>query len=102
MPLGNAWEDVMHMAVKLHNVFGEGGVSEDLIIETVWDSFERVDKDEVEDRKVTRFKQLSSVPGVSLEGAAKRAGYTEEEIDELIARRQLPMDELGDRNPLEG
>ena len=46
---GNAWEDVMAMARRLHNTFGNGSLDEEVIISTVWaDPETRNDKEHLE------------------------------------------------------
>ncbi len=80
---GNAWEDVMIIGRKLHNTFGEGEMAE-ATIETVWDSFERVDKLETEKARAEIVASLVRDAGTTLEGAADIAGYTEEQKEKLI------------------
>ena len=81
---GNAWENVMVMAVKLANTFGGMRLNEDLLIETVWDSFERVDKDATQLRQAEILQMLGSVPGVDLAGVARWLGIPDGDIEEMF------------------
>lgn len=98
---GNAWEDVFYMARKLYNTFGPGGLTE-TPISTVWGSFERVDKGEL-DRKTAETAHLKAQTfellvnrGVERTQAAILSGYTPEEAA-LMAQtggRLLAQDSL--------
>jgi hypothetical protein len=82
--LGNAWEDVMYIALKLNQEYGDGrDLARGQNIETVWADFERVDRIANEGRRAEVVQTLVAA-GASIEGAAMIAGYTEEEVAVLI------------------
>lgn len=98
--LGNAWEDVMSMARRLHNAFGEGGLNEAALIRTVWDDFKRVNEEamgrqtaETDNIKATTLEILLN-NGISRELAAEMAGYPQEIVQRLRedvgSRRLIP------------
>jgi len=91
--LGNSWEDVMLMARRLHNTFGEGSLGEDVAISTIWGSFERVDKLETEKKRSQVALNLVNA-GASPSGAFKAAGYSDEQVTEMVGGRMLPQDEV--------
>lgn len=77
--LGNAWEDVMRIALRLNAVYGDGpAVPDDVAIETQWSDFDRVDPLSVEERRASILATLVNA-GVSLPGALERLGYPEED-----------------------
>jgi hypothetical protein len=80
--IGNAWEDVMRIALALNGVYGSGGgpVEE---VATVWEDFNRVDKVAIEAQRASVVAQLVSA-GATIDGAAMVVGYTEEEIVQLV------------------
>jgi hypothetical protein len=87
--IGNSWEDCMYMARRLHNVWGSGAMGEDVIIQTKWGSFERVDKRstdrteaETNDIKAQTFERLllNQVPRLL---AAQLAGYDQDTAEKL-------------------
>lgn len=81
---GNAWEDCLNMGRKLFNVFGNGTLSEEIIIETIWDSAEsRNDKEETE----TLAIQVEKI-GVSQDKAQEKLGYDAEDR-EAFAREKM-------------
>lgn len=86
VPLGNAWEDAMYIALKLNEEYGDGrDLARGQNIETRWADFERVDRLAVEERRANIVQVLTNA-GASLEGVVKLAalGYTEEEQAALI------------------
>lgn len=77
--LGNSWEDVMQMAVKLQGIFGKAVTeTEDPRIETLWKSPQT--NDEKTHLEALVLKQGLGVPQVQL---WREAGYDEEEIEKL-------------------
>jgi hypothetical protein len=79
---GNAWEDVMGMARRLWNTFGdEGEPDETQLIETLWeDPQTRNEKAHLEGLGLKREKL-----GVPLEQLWSEAGYTPEQIERMKA-----------------
>ncbi len=77
---GNTWEDVMKMARRLHNVFGQGeDLSEETLISTQWaDPETRNEQAHIEAIAMKREKLR-----IPLEQAWLEAGYTPEEIDQM-------------------
>lgn len=46
---GNNWEDVLKIGRRLYNVFGKGGLNEDVVIDTIWkDAESRNEKEQAE------------------------------------------------------
>jgi hypothetical protein len=83
--LANAWEDVMHIALRLNEVFGNGralSIQDATEIQTQWDSFDRVDKVAEETARAEMVEALVRA-GASLPGALEQAEYTDEEIATL-------------------
>ena len=93
---GNSWENVMHMCIKLYNAFGPGGLNEDLLIETVWDSFERINVMESQRKQAEIVQMLGSVPGVDLAGVLRWLDVPEEMIEQIAGpgRTLRPQDML--------
>lgn len=82
--IGNAWEDAMYIALKLNQEYGDGrDLARGESVETVWAEFERVDRVAVEQQRAAVVQALVGA-GASLEGAASIAGYTEQEIEQLV------------------
>lgn len=73
---GNAWEDVLTMARRLYNVYGEGGMDEDEMIDTVWDEAESRNEMEQVQTLSIKVQQL----GVSEEQAQTEMGYDATQI----------------------
>ncbi len=85
---GNSWENVMTISRRLANAFGSTSYDEDVEINTIWDSFARVDKHAMGERKAAILTALVNA-GASLQGAADVAGYTEEEQEKLAPREEV-------------
>jgi len=84
--LGNAWEDVMYLALKLNQAYGDGrDLARGENIETRWADFERVDRLAVEERRAAIMATLTNA-GASLAGvlALPALGYSEEEQAALL------------------
>lgn len=82
--LGNAWEDVMYIALKLNQEYGDGrDLARGQNIETVWADFERVDRIANEGRRAAVVQTLVGA-GASIEGAAAVAGYSDAEVETLV------------------
>lgn len=99
---GNSWEDVMATARRLNNVFGEQPLDDTATIEAVWNSFERVDKGQL-DRLTAETSEIKAQTYATLRGqgvpadiAAREAGYDEETAELMAARadRIRPEDRL--------
>ena len=78
---GNAWEDVMALARKLHNTFGQGEtLDEEASISTQWrDAQSRNERELAETMAIHRDKL-----GVPLETVWRRVGYAPDEIEEML------------------
>ncbi len=82
--MGNSWEDVMALAVRLHNAFGDGDAVEgEYLLDTVWRDIE-IRNEEL------RAKQRADTAAVLVRdtdadpvAAYKLAGYTQEEAEAL-------------------
>jgi len=81
--LGNAWEDVMTIALMLNAEYGDGRGLGDGMLTTHWDTFERVDRLMVESRRAEVVAALTAAGG-SLAGALAQAGYSEEAVQRLL------------------
>lgn len=82
LSLGNAWEDVMWLCHKAEQAFGRGAREVDYI-STQWNSFERVDKLALEQRRSEIVQALVNA-GASLHGAVRVAGYSDEAQEDLL------------------
>ena len=78
---GNSWEDCMIMARRLSNVFGEGGMDETQIISTQWSDPETRNELDMAQVAAVHVEKL----GVPREVAWRKVGYTQAEIDEMLA-----------------
>lgn len=75
---GNAWEDAMMMARRLHNAFGPGGLDEEALVTTVWaDPETRNEKEHLEGLKTKR--EL----GVPRETIWAEMGYDADAIERM-------------------
>ena len=84
--LGNAWEDVMYIALKLNQQYGDGrDLKRGQNLSCRWADFERIDRLAVEERRANIVQVLTNA-GAALEGVVKldALGYTEEEQAALI------------------
>lgn len=90
---GNAWEDVMMLARRLHNAFStEPEMDTDIIIDTIWEDAEsRNDKEEAETLAI-KVEKL----GVSEEQALTELGYNATEIAAML-RAKLRRDAMAIR-----
>jgi hypothetical protein len=86
VPLGNAWEDVMKIALKYNREYNGGpAIDEDTRIATKWAEFSRVDPLALELQRADVVGRLVDA-GAAIEGvvALPRLGYTAEEQQRLI------------------
>lgn len=106
LSLGNFWEDVMGFCRTLSNTFDRTSLNETVRISTVWDSFERIDQ-AAEDVRIADLAATKAATFIALVNSgldrkvsASRAGYTEEEAEEMAASgvRLLPRDEVVSEN----
>jgi hypothetical protein len=82
--LGNAWEDVMRIALRLNAEYGSGrdiASTEKLV--TQWKDFDRVDPLATEMRRAEIVATLINA-GVSLPGALARVGYPQDDIELML------------------
>ena len=91
--IGNSWEDCMMIARRLHNTFGPGELDEEVKVSTIWASFERIDKLQDAQRRSEVAMNLVNA-GASPRGAFLAAGYTDDEVLELVGGRVLQQDEV--------
>jgi len=78
---GNAWEDCMSLAIRLHNTFGEGGLDEEQQISTQWaDPQTRNEKEHLE------MLEIKSRLGVPRETLWAEMEYDAEEIATMRAQ----------------
>lgn len=77
---GNAWEDVMYIALKLNQEYGDGrDLARGESLSTEWADFERVDRLAVEDRRADiALKYVQA--GADLNGALRRLGLSDDDI----------------------
>jgi hypothetical protein len=82
--LGNAWEDVMRIALRLNAAYGSGRdiAATDKLV-TQWKDFDRVDPLATEQRRADILATLINA-GVSLPGALARVGYPEDDIEMML------------------
>lgn len=88
--IGNAWEDVMDACRRVHNAFGPAGDElDESRITAVWQSFERVNRQDSErtkaetlDIRSQTFERLL-LNSVDREQAALQAGYSAEEAAKM-------------------
>ena len=80
---GNTWEDVMGMAAKLHNTFGNGSIHDDTLVNCLWDDFEVIDQMARKKEQSEVIANLTSA-GASLYTAARAAGMSEAEALALM------------------
>ena len=82
--LGNAWEDVMRIALRLNAEYGSGpDMPKTEKLATQWKDFDRVDPLATEQRRADILATLINA-GVSLPGALARVGYPEEDIEMML------------------
>jgi hypothetical protein len=84
--LANAWEDAMHIALRLNEAFGNGRtltVQAATEIQTRWDSFDRVDRMEEETRRAALVETLTRA-GLSAPGALAVAEYPQDVSEQLL------------------
>jgi hypothetical protein len=55
---GNSWEDVMTIARRLYNTFGQGGMKEDVLIDTLWEKAESRNAKEETEIAVMKVEKL--------------------------------------------
>jgi len=81
---GNSWEDAMYMARRLANTFGNAGLNEDAMLEVEWvPAATRDEKEHIETLGLKREKL-----NVPLETLWAEAGYSQEEIDAMLATEE--------------
>lgn len=79
---GNAWEDVMDACRRVNNAFGDAPFPDGRIT-AVWNSFERVDRIATETARSQIVANLVNA-GATIEGAARVAGYSDDEVTDLM------------------
>jgi hypothetical protein len=79
---GNAWEDVMGVALRLSNEFAGTSYPTDGL-STLWGAFDRIDKMGQALKRAEIVTALVNA-GATLEGAAIEAGYGEESVSLLL------------------
>lgn len=79
--MGNAWEDVQYLAIRLANTFAAEALPEDLMITTTWDA--------VESRSALIEEQVitSRSGDLSWQQRMRERGYSVEEIAQIEAER---------------
>ena len=94
---GNAWEDAMHMALKLSNFFGEGLWDLDAQISTIWDDPEtRNAKDHLE---ALALKGRMGIPQVTLWA---EMGYDPDEIAKMLKTDEVKQRQEMQQAALDG
>lgn len=79
---GNSWEDVMKMARRLNNAYGNSTMSEDQEIEIRWMDFSARDEDDKLTERIDRMETAVKA-GASIFQAARKAGFSEEDAKDL-------------------
>jgi len=91
---GNSWEDVLHMGIKLQNVFGAGAPGpDDVQLETTWDDAES--RNEKEHLEALQLKLQSGVPQ---EQVWREMGYDQDMIEqfkEMVVEEQQRNADIG-------
>jgi hypothetical protein len=94
IPFGNAWEDVLRMGRKLHNVVGPGGMDEDQEIVVEWQDAQT--RNEKELAETARIHKELGVPEPELWAML---GYTPEQIESMTEsdeyQARVAMSQLG-------
>jgi len=78
---GNSWEDVLYLSRRLANTFGGAGLDEDVLLSTQWEPAETRDEKAFLEGLALKRDKLG-VPQVMI---WREAGYSQEEIDEMMA-----------------
>ena len=90
--VGNFWEDVMEMAIRLSNTSASTRYPEDEIIQTLWGDMEIRDKTERKKDVATTAKTWTEA-GADIEQAAIEAGVPEHRA-KAIASTAVPIQDL--------
>ena len=80
--LGNGWEDLQYLAIRLANVFGNEALPEDVLCTTGWAPFET--RAELTDEQVIGLKK----DDLSWRQRMRERDYSEEAIDQIEAERE--------------
>jgi hypothetical protein len=90
--LGNSWEDVMKLAIRLQNTFGAGTLPDEHSISTVWaDPETRNEEAHINSLAVKRDKI-----GIPQKQIWRELGYTEEQITNM--EKELQDEKVADSN----
>lgn len=79
---GNAWEDALTMARRLHNTYGPGGLDEEQVVSALW-----ADPETRNEREHLGGLKLKAELGVPSEQLWREMGYDEEKVAEMLAMR---------------
>lgn len=82
---GNAWEDALALARRVTNTFGVAGLAEDALIETQWAPIEPRDDATFFQNLALKREKLS----IPLEQVWREAGYSQEQIDAMMASDEM-------------
>lgn len=77
---GNSWEDALYMGRRLANVFGGAGMDETAQLSALWEPAETRDEKQYMEMLAIKRDKL----GVPLMQIWREAGYSQEEIDEMM------------------
>jgi len=94
---GNSWEDVMIMARKLYNVFGDGGLDVEQEIKCVWQDDEKPDVNEIADtiNKLTQAKAISTEEKIKMLHSDWSKKEIKREADAILAESGMAVPDLG-------
>lgn len=86
--LGNGWENVLKIAIRLANTFGGAGFDDSILLYTKWEPAEVRDRD----AEIARAQKLLAL-GVPFRQVAIELGYDAALVDEWVAQKEAQRQE---------
>jgi hypothetical protein len=83
--IGNAWEDLLSLARRVANTFGGAGLDESARMEMQWAPAATRDEEKFFTTLALKHEKI----GVPLEQIWREAGYSQDEIDAMVASQEM-------------
>lgn len=90
--LGEQWEDVMRICIRMSNIYDGTDYNEDVEIETLWDDFDIRDKEEKVKARAEAMKALVEATA-GLRAAAVAVGFSEAEANAFAEMEYMSLEQ---------
>ena len=91
--LGEQWEDIMRICIRMSNLYDGTTYDEDVEITTLWDDFDIRDREEKVKARAEAMKALVEATA-GLRAAAIAVGFSEEEADAFAEMEYMSLEQV--------